>query len=174
MSRFFIIIMFLATTGCSTLDVTQYKTNQPKLDLFQYFQGTTRGWGIVQNRKGTLAEQFVVTIEGSLDADGHLVLDEKFVWSDQEKSSRKWTIKKIDGHHYSGEAGDVVGTAKGVSYGNVLNWRYDLNLEVDGRVLKIHFNDWMFLQPDDVLINKASMSKFGLNVGEVTIVFRKE
>jgi hypothetical protein len=31
----------------------------------------------------------------------------------------------------------------------------------------------MFLQPDGVLLNRASMRKFGFRVGEVTIAFQK-
>jgi hypothetical protein len=31
----------------------------------------------------------------------------------------------------------------------------------------------MFLQQDGVLINRAEVTKFGLRLGEVTIVFRK-
>jgi len=55
----------------------------------------------------------------------------------------------------------------------VLNWQYLLNLKVDDSTWKIKFDDWMFLVTDQVLINKARMSKFGLTVGEVTIVFQK-
>jgi hypothetical protein len=31
----------------------------------------------------------------------------------------------------------------------------------------------MFLQPDDVLINKATVKKFGFTIGEVTLAFKK-
>jgi hypothetical protein len=29
------------------------------------------------------------------------------------------------------------------------------------------FDDWMFLQPDDVLINQVTMAKFGVTVGQL-------
>ncbi|CAG36872.1 hypothetical protein DP2143 [Desulfotalea psychrophila LSv54] len=55
----------------------------------------------------------------------------------------------------------------------MLNWQYQLNLKVDDSTWKINFDDWMFLLNDDMLINKATMSKFGFEVGEITIIFRK-
>ena len=44
----------------------QYGNNEPPLDIFDYFQGTTTGWGIVQDRNGNLTRQFKVTIKGSI------------------------------------------------------------------------------------------------------------
>lgn len=48
-----------------------------------------------------------------------------------------------------------------------------LNLQVDDTTWKITFDDWMFLVSEDLLLNKAIMTKFGFKVGEVTIVFQK-
>ena len=173
MKAFALLIAILVSYGCSTIDIAQYSEKKPSLDVFQYFRGKTKGWGIVQDRGGKLTRQFTVDINGSVDDDGSLVLEEYFDWSDGEKSSRTWTIKKLEDHSYAGSAGDVVGTAEGKAYGNVLNWRYQLLLEVDGSTWKINFDDWMFLQHDNVLINRAAMTKFGFHVGDVTIVFKK-
>jgi hypothetical protein len=165
------VLIFL--TGCSAVDLKQYSSNSPKLDLFDYFIGETKGYGIVQDRKGTLTRQFTVDITGTIQADGSLKLYEKFDWSDGEKSTRTWIITTNGNHLYSGTAEDVASPADGIAYGNVLNWQYLLNLKVDDTTWKIKFDDWMFLVTDQVLINKAKMSKYGLTVGEVTIVFQK-
>ena len=126
-----------------------------------------------QNRGGVVKRQFVVDIKGEVNQAGELVLTEDFVWSDGEKTQRIWFIQQHDDHHYSGRAGDVVGEAKGISYGNALNWAYALNLEVDGKSWKVHFDDLMLLQPNGVMLNRAVMSKFGFKLGEVTIAFQK-
>lgn len=164
---------FILLTSCSAVDVTQYKSNSPQLDLFEYFKGNTTGYGIVQDRKGTLTRQFTVDIFGTIETNGSLKLYEEFDWSDGKQSTRTWIISSNGDHLYSGTAEDVVGAAEGRVYGNVLNWQYQLNLKVDDSHWKITFDDWMFLVADQVLINKAKMSKFGLTVGEVTIVFQK-
>ncbi len=155
------------------MKIEDYAAFEPKLDLFQYFQGNTRGWGVFQDRSGALKRQFVVDIKGEVNKDGELVLTEDFVWNDGEISQRIWYIRKQDAHRYNGRAADVVGEAKGVAYGNALNWQYGLNLPVDGKVWQVHFDDWMYLQPDGVLLNRAKMSKFGFTLGEVTISFQK-
>jgi hypothetical protein len=38
----------------------------------------------------------------------------------------------------------------------------------------VSFDDWMYLQADGVLLNRAKMSKFGFTLGEVTIAFQKK
>ena len=169
-----IFVLTLLVTGCSAVDINQYQGDTPEFLLYEYFTGKTKGWGIVQDRKGNLLRQFVVDINGTLNEQGELVLDEDFFWRDGEQTKRIWTIGRNGEKSFTGRADDVVDTAQGEASGNVLNWRYRLNLEVDGRTWEINFDDWMFLQPDNVLINKAVMSKFGFKVGEVTIVFLKE
>ena len=174
MMRFIYTLLALTLlTGCSTVNIAQYSSNKPELNLFSYFLGQTKGYGIVQDRKGNLTRQFVVDINGSIEPDGSLKLHEKFDWSDGEKSTRTWIITKNGKHLYTGNAEDVARPADGTAYGNVLNWQYVLNLKVGDTSWKIKFDDWMFLVTDKVLINRAKMSKFGLTVGEVTIVFQK-
>ena len=85
-----------------------------------------------------------------------------------------WRITKLDEHNYEGRADDVIGVAKGESYGNALNWSYDLDLEIGNKTVRVHFNDWMFLQPDGVLMNRARVSKWGFEIGEVTLMFKPE
>jgi len=168
-----VLALMLLASGCSTVDVKRYDGQQPEFDLFDYFIGETRGWGIVQDRKGELLRQFVVDIKGSVNAAGELVLDEQFVWSDGEHSERIWTIERTGPHDFRGRAADVVGIAEGEVYGNALFWSYVLNLDARGSTWKVRFDDWMFLQPDGVLLNRAIMSKFGFELAQVTIAFKR-
>lgn len=167
-----ILLLLLLVTGCSQIDIKHYQGSTPSFDFFTYFQGETKGWGIVQDRKGVVTRQFVVDIVGTRD-DDTLILKENFTWNDGEESQRTWILQKKGDHDFTGSADDVAGTAIGSSYGNALNWRYNLYINVDGTKWKIHLDDWMFLQPDGILINTTEMSKFGLHLGEITIVFRK-
>ena len=168
-----VVLIALFLGGCSKPDLDQYLGNQPPLDLFNYFQGSTTGYGMVQDRGGNMTRQFVVDINGETSSNNSLVLNEYFDWSDGEKSTRVWTIRKAESGLLIGTAADVHGDAVGEVSGNVLNWRYDLNVDADGRVWKISLDDWMYLQQDNVLINKTRMSKFGIHLGDITIVFKK-
>ena len=40
--------------------------------------------------------------------------------------------------------------------------------------MKITFDDWIFKQDDKVAINRATMTKFGIKVGELTVLFQKK
>ena len=168
-----LMLMLTLLTGCSSIDLKNYSANEPRLDLFDYFSGSTKGWGIVQDRKGVLIRQFVVEITGEVTKEGQLVLKENFNWTDGEQTSRTWILSEQGKHNFTGTADDVIDKADGVLYGNVLNWQYQMNLKVEGTSWKITFDDWLFQVSEDMLINKATMSKFGFEVGEVTIVFRK-
>ena len=154
------------------MDPTEYFGEQPRLSLEDYFVGETTAWGIFEDRFGTLRRQFKVDITG--DWNGReLVLDERFTYSDGATDRRVWRITKQGEQRYEGRADDVVGIAIGEGKGNALNWRYKVDLELGGRTWRVKFDDWMFLQTDGVLINRARVSKWGFTVGEVTIFFVK-
>ena len=167
-----LLVGLVMMTGCS-MKPEDFADAEPRLVLEEYFAGQTRAWGVFEDRFGQLRRQFVVDIEGQWDGRV-LVLDEHFTYADGETDRRVWRITRIGEHTYEGRADDVVGTASGVAYGNALNWRYDLDLRVGDRTWRVHFDDWMFLQPDGILINRARMSKLGLALGEVTLVFQKQ
>jgi hypothetical protein len=151
---------------------TDFKEATPALVIEEYFAGETRAWGLFEDRFGRLRRQFTVDITGTWDGD-ELVLDERFLYSDGETDRRVWKIRKTGPHTYEGRADDVVGAASGEAYGNALNWRYAMDLKVGDGTMRVRFNDWMFLQPSGVLLNRARVSKFGFKIGEVTLAFVK-
>ena len=135
------------------------------------FDGTIDGWGTFQDRSGKVVARFHVVIDAKWNGNTG-TLDESFEYADGKREKRVWTIVK-DGDRYTGTAGDVVGTATGAAAGNVLQWRYVLALPVDGRVWNMDMDDWMFLMDERTMLNRTTMSKFGVRVGEVTLAFRK-
>lgn len=165
------VLLLLLLTGCS-VNPERYAGTTPEFVLEDYFLGETRAWGIFQGRNGEVKRQFTVDIRGEMQGD-ELVLTEDFHWRDGEESQRIWRIRRLDAHRYEGRADDVVGTAEGIAYGQALNWRYTLALEVDGKTYQVQFDDWMFLHEDGVLVNRATMRKFGIRLGEVTLFFQK-
>ena len=167
-----LIVLAMLLGGCSVMQPKDFEGTQPRLELFDYFAGNTRAWGIFQDRSGNLQRQFTVDIRGEVEGD-ELTLTEDFVYADGETQQRIWRIRRVDEHRYEGRADDVVGTATGLAYGNALNWTYTLRLPYRGNEINVKFDDWMFLQTDGVLVNRAKVSKFGFRVGEVTLFFIK-
>lgn len=167
---YLIIFSFLAS--CANVSAPDYAIEKPVLDLAQYLNGTIDAWGMFQDRSGKVVKRFTVVIDAKWNGNVG-TLDEDFTYSDGTKDRRVWTITKTDANHYTGTAGDVVGTAVGEAYGNALNWRYVLNLKVDNSTYHVNFNDWMYLMDDKVMLNRAEMSKYGFKLGEVTLSFKK-
>ena len=168
----FTLIIFLI--GCtSNMKPTDFKDQKPRLIIEDYLSGNVKAWGILQNRSGKVIRQFSADLNGKWDGK-QLILDEKFNWSDGEVQTRQWKINKIDEHNYEGTAGDVVGTAKGFSYGPAFKFEYVLLVPVKGKEIKITFDDWIFKQDERVAINRATMTKFGIKVAELTVMFVKD
>ena len=170
---FFIFIFILLLSACSKIDMKQFENNTPKLDLFSFFKGKTVAYGIFEDRFGNLKRQFRVNITGKIE-NNTLTLDEDFLYDDGEQANRIWKIKKITDKNkviYQGQADDIEGKASGSISGNTLNWSYDIYLNIKGSNIKVHFNDWIYKQSEDLAINRAYVSKFGINIGSVTLVF---
>lgn len=166
------LALLLTLSGCATAPTpADYATQQPALDLREYFSGTVDGWGVVQDRSGKVTRRFKVEIICTWKGNEG-VLDETFWWSDGKTEKRVWTIRK-DGNRYTGTAGDVVGTAAGVAAGNALQWNYVLRLPPDLGGVDVNMDDWMWLIDADTLGNRTTMSKFGIRLAEITIFFRK-
>tara|TARA_Y100001970_G_C14210691_1_gene846714 strand:- start:881 stop:1429 length:549 start_codon:yes stop_codon:yes gene_type:complete len=149
-----------------------FKGKEPRLIIEDYMSGNVKAWGILQNRSGKVTRQFSAELNGKWDGK-QLILDEKFNWDNGEVQTRQWKINKIDENNYEGTAGDVVGKAKGYSYGPAFKFEYVLLVPVKGKEIKITFDDWIFMQDERVAINRAKMTKFGIKVAELTVVFQK-
>ena len=175
MKIIFALIATILLTSCTgnKMKPTDFKDQNPRLIIDEYLSGNVKAWGILQNRSGKVTRQFSADLNGKWDGK-QLILDEKFNWNDGEVQTRKWIIDKIDENNYEGTAGDVVGKAKGYSYGPTFKFEYVLLVPVKGKEMKITFDDWIFMQDERVAINKATMTKFGIKVAELTVMFVKD
>ena len=158
--------------GCASPTPADYAAERPLLELDRYFTGRITAHGVFTDRNGKVARRFTVVMDCSWSGDTG-TLDEDFTYSDGKKERRVWTVKKLGDGRYTGTAADVLGQAEGRAAGNALQWRYTLKLPVDGSVYEVQFDDWMYLVDEKVMLNKATMSKFGIRLGEVTLAFRK-
>ncbi|MBY0238093.1 MAG: DUF3833 domain-containing protein [Burkholderiaceae bacterium] len=172
MKKLFGGLLLAILAGCAGPDVQHYRAQQPVLDLAVYFNGTVDAWGMFQSRGGVVEKRFHVTITGTV-GDGTLTLDEQFLYDDGSRQRRVWHLTRAADGRWQGRADDVKGTAQGELAGNALRWQYTLLLPVSGRTYEMAFDDWMFLIDDCTMINRASMAKFGIELGQVTLMFRR-
>ena len=170
--RFLLLILFILVSNCSDMKPQNYINPKPEIKIEEYFLGNVKAWGIFQGRSGVVKRKFTAEMNGFFDGK-NFILNEDFNWNDGEKQKRKWTIKKVDDHNYEGTASDVVGIAKGASYGSAFKFEYNLLIPFKDKKIKVRFDDWIFKQDDKVAINRAIMTKFGIKVAELTVVFVK-
>ena len=176
LNKSLLISLFCAATvlaGCASPRVEDYSSQSPVLDLARYLNGDLVAHGIVSDRAGRVTRRFVVDLKGTWNGSEG-VLDEQFRFSDGETQRRIWRLTKGPDGRYTGRADDVVGEAEGRAAGNALQWRYTMRLPMDGKSYDVQFDDWMFLVDDKVLINRATISKFGIRFGEVTLAFQRK
>lgn len=166
------LVLPFTLAGCASQDIGRYAQEEPALDLATYFNGRLIAHGMFQNRSGQVVRRFVVEINGQWEGNQG-VLDEWFTYSDGSTERRIWRLTKHADGRYTGTADDVAGQAQGQTVGNTFFWTYVLNLPVGNRIIAVRFDDWMYLIDERVMLNRATMSKFGIRLGEVTLVFTK-
>lgn len=162
----------LLLAGCG-VSVGHYAAERPQLDLRQFFATPVEAWGMFQNRSGEVIKRFHVDIQSRTEGE-NLILDERFRYSDGTRQQRVWTLTPDGPGRWKGRAADVIGEARGELAGNALRWRYELALPVDGTTYPVQFDDWMYLIDEDTLINRSFMSKLGVELGQVTLFFRRQ
>ncbi|MFC3121019.1 DUF3833 domain-containing protein [Agaribacter flavus] len=168
-------ITMLTLTACSiSIEGESYEDISPKFDLASFFTGEVKAWGIVQNRSGELVQRFTVSIVGDKQ-DDKLILDEVFEYGFGDgPKTRVWTIQRNADGTFSGSAGDIAGSAKGISYGNAFNFAYEMDLQVNDTTYRVNFDDWFWAFDDSTIMNRSYIKKFGIVMAEVTIFMQKQ
>ncbi|NBB59088.1 DUF3833 family protein [Pseudomonas sp. ODNR1LW] len=173
MRQVLVLLVSLLLVSCNNVGVEHYAQERPTLDLVAFFSRPVQAWGLFQNRSGEVVKRFHVQIESRVEGQ-QLILDERFLYSDGTRQRRVWTLQPAGDGRWHGRADDVVGEASGEIAGNALRWRYRLDLPVDGRHWEVDLDDWMYLMDEDTMINRSSMSKLGVELGQVILFFRRE
>ena len=175
----FVGAVIIGLTSCTQwffrADMADYSDNRPALKLEKFFDGKSYAYGIFEDRFGNLKRQFRVQIDGQT-VQGRLTLDEQFIYDDGETARRVWTIDNLGPDEaglirYQGYAEDIDGVATGQVAGNVLSWSYDIVLSMSGQELQVRFDDFIYQISQDIAINRAFVSKWGVEIGSVTLVF---
>lgn len=166
-----VALLALLLNAC-TPATESYRDAGPAFALEEFFNGELVAYGMIQDRSGTVLRRFDATLEGSWQGDKG-VLAEWFVYDDGERQERTWYLTKHADGSYSGTASDVIGEARGTPEGFALNWRYTLQVPMDGELWEFQLDDWMYLINQRGLINRTAMKKFGIRVADLTLWIEK-
>lgn len=166
------LLSMLGIFSCSNTKVSQYHNDKPKLNLQQFIDGKIKGYGLVENRSGIVTRRFEFNGVGYWEGDiGYF--DETISYINGDIESRKWKIHRINDNYYEATTPDVINKAKIYVDGNSMNWQYIMKIKVDNKIYNINFDDWMYLIDDQKMINRNYFTKFGINVGQLTLFMEK-
>ncbi|MDO3721373.1 DUF3833 domain-containing protein [Marinobacter sp. chi1] len=159
-------------TGCAGPSLEDYDTREPTLVPSEFFTGNLSARGVVKDFSGEVIRTFDADIKASWTEDGTGTLDEVFRFDDGEVQTRVWTLTPVE-DGYRATAGDVVEPGLMRWQGNAIHMNYVLQVAYGDGTLDVRMDDWMYLVTPDTLINQTTMSKWGIDVGEVVLVIQK-
>jgi hypothetical protein len=160
-------------TGGRGYQPKEYAAETPKLDIREYLNGNVKAWGMFSDWRGKIIRRFSIKMYGEWDGDNGTI-KEVFSYDDDTKEERIWKVTFQNDHQFTALADDIEGEAVGKQFGNSVQMKYALNLEVDGRVHTLSVVDWLHLVDKKHLLNRAQFTKFGFPVGEIQVAFIKE
>jgi hypothetical protein len=171
-----LVTLAACAPGHPSFDDPSLSTRELKLE--EFFDGTLVANGQFQDIFGQVRRQFTVKIKGYWDGTT-LKLVEDFVYEDGSTEQRVWTLHKTGENTWEGTAPGVIGVAKGEVKGDRFNWKYTIDLPVTAAgqpttTSRVSFDDWIWLWSDKRAFNRAYMSKYGVDVGDVSISFEKK
>lgn len=163
------------TAACTTTpDISRRSGETPSLKLEDYFAGRTYAFGLFEDGSGKARRKFHVVIDGTWDGKT-LTLDEDFLYDDGERQRRVWTFAPTSAGGYTARANDVVGTVDVRQVGDAASFGYLVDLQTGpNQTLRLRFADRLYLFAGDMLLNRAKVTKFGVHVGDVTVVFLRD
>ncbi len=141
-------------------------------DITSLFAGRTTAHGIVEDRFGKLKRRFDVDMHGRWEG-GVFVLDEHFAYDDGERESRTWLVRPDADGRFTATTADCVGEASGSCSHDVIRMRYRFSLKVGGRSVTVDFDDRIYRLDGALALNRATISKWGVRLGELALVFKK-
>jgi hypothetical protein len=169
---FVVLFSIIIIAACSAVSPDDYASEKPEFKLEEFLNGKLTGWGIFQETGGKVTKRFRIDMEASWQGNkGKFV--EHFSFADGTKQVRTWDMTRIDAHNYTAVANDSVGPGNGQSYGNTIHWNYTIKTETDSGTYDLDYDYWMYMIDNNTLINRATLSKFGIPLGDIAVTFHK-
>ena len=142
-------------------------------ELTSYFEGHTTATGVFEDRFGRLKRRFNVTMTGAW-RDGVFFLDEVFVYDSGRTETRTWRVVSTGRGRFTATCLDCVGVARGVCDADSIRMTYKFRLTIGRRTLVVDFEDRIYRMDGGIAVNRATMRKWGVRLGELALFFRRE
>jgi hypothetical protein len=141
-------------------------------DLLSWLEGRTLAEGVFEDRGGRVRRRFTVELNGTAEANA-LRLNERFIFDNGERQERTWVLTRGPDRSFIGRAEDSVSEAHGRFDERVAYLSSRLWLKVGKRKIAMHFDDAFYPAGPGLVLNRSTMSKWGIRLGQILIQFRK-
>jgi hypothetical protein len=165
--------ILLLATACAGPPNLPVPPDAPTFTMEGFFTGRTVGKGAFSSSIAGVNRPLTVVTRGRWDGRT-LTLREDFAFADGEKDVKTWRFTKTGPGVYEGTREDVIGKAVVRQVGNTVQLTYSADVRgKDGSVTRLDFADTIAPVDRRSVLNKATVSKFGVPIGDVTITFVK-
>ena len=141
-------------------------------ELTTFLAGATRAWGIFEDRFGKLRRRFDVEMNGRWEGPV-FILDERFTYDTGETENRTWRVEPFGDGRFRATCLDCVGEAEGRCDIDSIRMDYRFRLNLGGCELIVSFNDRIYRMSATQAVNRATMSKWGVKLGELSLFFHR-
>jgi hypothetical protein len=141
-------------------------------DLLSFLTGTSTAHGVFEDRAGRVRRSYRIDIVGRRDG-GRLIMDEVFQFDDGAYDERTWVLSAPVAGSFIATATDVLGTAQGTVGRTVTEMRYKFRLRLRERSIVVDMHDRFYAVGATTMINRSTVRKFGIRLGELTTVFER-
>ncbi len=173
MIRTLLVGLGIALASCSSdPSAERYAKRTPAFDPMTFFAGRTLAEGVFETRGGAPERRFTQVIDGRMEGET-LVIDQTFTYEDGEVEPRTWRLTKVDATTYSAVSDAATRPGIGRVYGDVFLWEWTYAARPGNPLANLHVRQWMYRHDDDHATNRAIVTKFGIQVAQVTEYFVK-
>lgn len=172
--RLFLLVLltFPLLSACSQVAPSVYDNETPKLVLKDFLEGRLQGRGIYQDRTGKVTHRFRIDMTANWEGNVCTFIED-FVYSDGRKEQRRWTLTEVSPGRFTALANDSAGPGSGEAHGNTLHWIYPLRLTTEYGEQDVTFDYWMYRLDETTMMNRFTVEKFGITLGNGSVLFEK-
>ena len=147
--------------------------NGASFELTTFLAGRTKAWGIFEDRFARLRRRFSVEMNGQW-REQVFHLDETFVYDTGETETRTWRVMPTGQGRFTATCADCIGEATGACDADSIRMSYKFRLRMNKRSFVVDFDDRIYRMGNGIAVNRATMRKWGVKLGELSLFFQRE
>ncbi|MGL5362719.1 MAG: DUF3833 family protein [Bosea sp. (in: a-proteobacteria)] len=163
-------LLAVSVSACSTVPASMASKDARDVILERDLRGRTYAKGVFTNSITGSTRPFTVVLDGTVRGKT-LTLREAFAYADGERDVKTWIITRTGPTAYTGTREDVIGPATIVQDGPIVRLGYEADVTTSSGAIRVRFEDVIERDAKGVIVNRAIVSKLGVPLGTVDLVF---